>query len=78
MIVLGLSDIGWEDVPLLAGGYSLDGVLGMVAYFAPLAWEVREGVLAGFLTSVVAPPAAVSLAVFLRVLTIVADILFVA
>jgi hypothetical protein len=77
LIAWSLSDIAWEDVPLLVGGYNLAGVLGMVAFFAPAGLGVREGVLAGFLTSVVASPVAASIAVFLRVLTIVADILFV-
>jgi hypothetical protein len=77
LIVWSLSDIGWEDVPLLAGGYNLAAVIGIVAFFAPAGLGVREGVLAGFLTSVVASPVAASVAVFMRVLTIVADILFV-
>jgi hypothetical protein len=77
LIVWSLSDIGWEDVPLLAGGYALAVVVGIAAVFAPAGLGVREGVLAGFLTSVVASPVAASLAVFLRALTIVADILFV-
>lgn len=77
LIVWSLSDIGWGDVPLLAGGYSLAVVIGIVAVFAPAGLGVREGVLAGFLTSVVASPVAASVAVFMRVLTIVADILFV-
>ena len=77
LIVWSLSDIAWGDIPLLVGGYNLAGVVGLVAFFAPAGLGVREGILAGFLTSIVASPVAASVAVFLRVLTIVADILFV-
>jgi uncharacterized membrane protein YbhN (UPF0104 family) len=77
LIVWSLSDIGWSDVPLLLGGYNLAGVVGIVAFFAPAGLGVREGVLAGFLTSVVVSPVAASVVVFVRVLTIVTDILLV-
>ena len=77
LIVWSVSDIAWEDVPLLLGGYNLAGVLGMVAFFTPAGLGVREGVLAGFLTSVVAAPVAASVAVAMRVITIAADILLV-
>lgn len=77
LVVWSMSDIGWGDVPLLAGGYSLATVIGFVAVFAPAGLGVREGVLVGFLTSVVTSPVAASVAVLTRVLTILADILFV-
>jgi len=77
LIVWSLSDVAWADLPLLIGGYSLAVVIGIVAIFAPAGLGVREAVLAGFLTSVVAAPVAASVAVAMRVITVVADILFV-
>ena len=74
LIVLSLSDVGWADVPLLIGGYNLAGVLGIVAFFAPAGLGVKEGVLVGFLTSVVASPVAATLVVSVRLVTIVADV----
>jgi uncharacterized membrane protein YbhN (UPF0104 family) len=78
LIVLSLSDIAMEDLPLLIGGYSLAAVLGIVAFFAPAGLGVREGVLAGFLTSVVASPVAASLAILARLVVVVADVLLLA
>ena len=77
LVVLSLSDIDRADVPLLVGGYNLAGVLGIVAFFAPAGLGVREGVLVGFLTPVVASPVAASLVVLVRLVTVVTDILFV-
>ena len=77
LVVASLSDIGWDDVPLLAGAYSLAAVVGIAALFAPAGLGVREAVLAGFIAPVVASPVAASVVVLVRVLTIIADILFV-
>jgi len=78
LIVWSLSDIGWGDVPLLVGGYNLAGVVGIVAFFAPAGLGVREGVLVGFLTPVVGGPVAATLAVLVRVVVTLADVIFVA
>lgn len=77
LVVASLGDIRWDDVPLLIGAYSLAAVVGIAAIFAPAGLGVREAVLAGFITSVVASPVAASVVVLVRVLTIIADILFV-
>ncbi|MCH7630391.1 MAG: tetratricopeptide repeat protein, partial [Proteobacteria bacterium] len=49
-----------DDVPLLIGAYSLASVVGIAAIFAPAGLGVREAVLAGFITSIVASPVAAS------------------
>jgi hypothetical protein len=77
LVVVSLSDIGWGDVPLLVGAYSLASVVGIAALFAPAGLGVREAVLAGFITPVVASPVAASVVVLVRVLAIIADVLFV-
>ncbi|MFQ6020152.1 MAG: hypothetical protein ACE5KW_05280 [Dehalococcoidia bacterium] len=78
LIVWSVSDIGWGDVTLLIGGYNLAGVVSIIAFFAPAGLGVREGVLAGFLTPVVSAPVAASLAIFMRLLTVLADVTFLA
>jgi len=78
LIVWSISDIGWADVPLLAGGFSLATVIGIVAVFAPAGLGVREGVLAGFLTSVVASPVAATLVILVRLVTVATDLAFLA
>jgi hypothetical protein len=75
LIVLSLSDIAWADVPLLIGAYNLAGVLGIVAFFAPAGLGVKEGVLVGFLASVVGEPVAASLAILARLLFVLADVM---
>jgi len=75
-VVLSLGDLDWSDLPLVMGGYSLAAVIGIVAIFAPAGLGVREAVLAGFLTPVVASPVAVSIAFLIRALTVLADVLF--
>ena len=77
LVVASLGDIGWGDVPLLVGAYSLASVVGIVALFAPAGLGVREAVLAGFITSIVASPVAAAVVVLIRVVTIIADVLFV-
>jgi hypothetical protein len=78
LIVWSLSDIGWGDVPLLVGGYSLAAVVGIVAFFAPAGLGVREGVVAGFLTPVVGGPVAASLAILVRLAVVLTDVVFLA
>ncbi len=78
LIVLSLSDIAMGDFPLLAGGYSLAAVLGILAFFAPAGLGVREGVLAGFLTPVVGGPVAATLVILFRLVATLADVIFVA
>ncbi|MEE8347036.1 MAG: lysylphosphatidylglycerol synthase domain-containing protein, partial [Dehalococcoidia bacterium] len=77
LVVASLGDIGWDDVPLLIGAYSLASVISIAALFAPAGLGVREAVLAGFITSIVASPVAASVVVLIRVVTIIADVLFV-
>lgn len=78
LIVLSVSDIDAADVPLLAGGYSLAGVVGILAFVAPAGLGVREGVLVGFLAPVVPSPVAASLAILVRVVTVATDVTFLA
>ncbi len=78
LMVTSLSDIGWDDFNILAAGYSLAAVLGIAAFFAPAGLGVREGVLVGFMTPVVGGPVAVTLAVLVRVVVTLADVIFVA
>ena len=77
LVVASLGDIGWDDVPLLVGGFVLAAVVGIVAVFAPAGLGVREVVLVGFLSPVVASPVAASVAVLIRVLMVLTDVLFV-
>jgi hypothetical protein len=74
LIVWSMSDIGWGDVVLLIGGYNLAGVVSIIVLVAPAGLGVREGVLVGFLTPVVASPVAATLVVSIRLVTIVADV----
>jgi uncharacterized membrane protein YbhN (UPF0104 family) len=78
LVVMSVGDVGWGDVPLLVGGYNLAGVLGLVAFFAPAGLGVREGVLAAFLVPVVGGPVAASLAILVRVVVVLADVVFLA
>ena len=78
LMVTSLSDIAWDDFTILAAGYSLAAVLGIVAFFAPAGLGVREGVLVGFLTPVVGGPVAASLVVLVRLVTVVSDVAFLA
>ena len=77
LLVASLDGIESRDVLLLIGGYNVAAVVGVLAVFAPAGLGVREAILVGFLSSVVASPVAASIAVTLRVVTIIADILFV-
>ena len=77
LVVASLGDIGWGDIPLLVGAFSLAAVVGVAAFFVPAGLGVREAVLAGFMTSIVASPVAASVVVVIRVVTIIADVLFV-
>ena len=77
LVVVSLGEIGWGDVPLLVGAYSLAAVIGLAAFFAPAGIGVREAVLVAFITPVVASPVAASVVVLVRVLMIIADVLFV-
>jgi hypothetical protein len=51
--------------------------VGIVAFIAPAGLGVREGVLAGFLAPVVGGPVAASLAILMRVVVVVADLIFI-
>jgi hypothetical protein len=77
LVVLSVSDIEMGDLPLLVGGYNLAAVVGIVAFIAPAGLGVREGVLAGFLAPVVGGPVAASLAILMRVVVVVADLIFI-
>ena len=77
LVVMSVSDIETSDFPLLVGGYNLAAVIGIVAFIAPAGLGVREGVLAGFLTPVVGGPVAASLAILVRVVVVLADLVFV-
>ena len=77
LVVMSVSDIGMNDFPLLVGGYNLAAVVGILAFIAPAGLGVREGVLAGFLAPVVGGPVAASLAILIRVIVVVADLLFI-
>ena len=77
LVVMSVSDIEISDFPLLVGGYNLAAVIGIVAFIAPAGLGVREGVLAGFLTPVVGGPVAASLAILVRVVVVLADLVFV-
>ena len=77
LIAASLADVGWGDVPLLAGGYSLAAVIGMVAIFAPAGLGVREGILVGFSAPVLTAPVAASVVILARIINILADLLFV-
>ena len=78
LIVMSLSDIAMEDLPLLVGAYNLAAVLGVLVFIAPAGLGVREGVLAGFLTPVVGGPVAATLAILFRLVVTLADVIFVA
>lgn len=78
LIVLSVSDIAAEDFPLLVGGYNLAAVVGIVVFFAPAGLGVREGVVAGFLTPVVGGPVAASLAILVRLVVVLTDVVFLA
>ena len=77
LVVMSVSDIEMKDFPLLVGGYNLAAVVGILAFIAPAGLGVREGVLAGFLTPVVGGPVAASLAILVRVVVVLADLVFV-
>jgi len=77
LVVMSVSDIQWKDFPLLVGGYNLAAVVGIVAFIAPAGLGVREGVLVGFLAPVVGGPVAASLAILVRVVVVLADLVFV-
>lgn len=77
LVVMSVSDIEMKDFPLLVGGYNLAAVIGIVAFIAPAGLGVREGVLAGFLTPVVGGPVAASLAILVRVVVVLADLVFI-
>ncbi len=78
LIVLSVGDVAVEDFPLLVGGYNLAAVAGIVAFFAPAGLGVREGVVAAFLTPVVGGPVAASLAILVRLVVVLTDVIFVA
>ena len=77
LVVVSLGDIGWDDIPLLVGAYSLAAVIGIAAFFAPAGLGVREAVLASFISPVVTLPVAASVVVLFRLLMIITDILLV-
>jgi hypothetical protein len=77
LIASSLAEVGWGDVSLLAGAYSLAVVLGMVAFFAPAGLGVREGILVGFSASVLSAPVAATTVVLARIINVLADAVFV-
>ena len=77
LIAASLGNVDSEDVYLLAGGYSLAAVLGMVAFFAPAGLGVREAVLVAFLAPILTAPVAASAVILARIINVIADLTFV-
>jgi hypothetical protein len=68
-------DVAGSDVPLLMAGYTLAGVAGLLVVFAPAGLGVREAVLVAIVASVLTVSIAASVAVIVRLLTVLADVL---
>jgi uncharacterized membrane protein YbhN (UPF0104 family) len=60
---------------LAIGAYTLAGIAGTAAIFVPSGIGVREGVIVGLLSSVMAPEEALLAAVTARAVSVVADLL---
>jgi glycosyltransferase 2 family protein len=74
LVLMALND-GSVNPALAIGAYTLGGIAGAAAIFVPSGIGVREGVIVGLLSGVMAPEEALLAAAAARAISIVADLL---
>ena len=75
-VLASLGDVNGSDLPEVLGGYSLATMFSITIIFVPAGLGVREASLAAFATPIVSAPVAATAALAFRVITLVADGIF--
>ena len=78
VVLASLGDVSGSDLPEAIGGYNLAAMLSIAVFFVPAGLGVREASLAAFATPIVGGPVAATAAIAFRLLTVVADVIFLA
>lgn len=78
VVLASLGDVSGSDLPQAIGGYNLAAMLSIAVIFVPAGLGVREASLAAFATPIVGGPVAATAAIAFRVITVVADLIFLA
>lgn len=76
VVLASLGDVSGSDLPEALGGYNLATMLSIAIVFVPAGLGVREASLAAFATPLVSEPVAATAALAFRVITVVADGVF--
>jgi hypothetical protein len=76
LLASGITGIGGDRLPLLAGAFNVAVVVGILAVFVPAGIGVREGVAAALAVSALSLKDATAAAVFVRLLGLAADVGF--
>ncbi len=71
----GVTDLPWQDMPLLAGSYIGAWLIGYVAFFAPTGIGIREGAFVILLANRISFPAAAGMILGFRVWLTLRDLL---
>ena len=78
VVLASLGDVSGSDLPEAIGGYNLAAMLSIAVFFVPAGLGVREASLAAFATPIVGGPVAATAAIAFRLITVVADVIFLA
>jgi uncharacterized membrane protein YbhN (UPF0104 family) len=71
-----MPDLGWNTYLYVVGSFSLATVAGMAAPFAPSGLGIRDGIQLVLLTAIMPKEIALVATVFIRLWTVVADVIF--
>lgn len=77
VVLASLGDVSMSDLPEAAGGANLATIISIAVVVVPAGLGVREASLAAFATPLVGDPVAATAALAYRLITIVADVVFV-
>jgi uncharacterized membrane protein YbhN (UPF0104 family) len=75
-VLLSLTDVGADEIPRAIGAYNLATIISIAVIFVPAGLGVREASLAALVTPIVSGPVAATAALAFRVITLVADGIF--
>jgi uncharacterized membrane protein YbhN (UPF0104 family) len=75
-VLLSLTDVGTDEIPRAIGAYNLATIISIAVIFVPAGLGVREASLAVLVTPIVSGPVAATAALAFRVITLVADGIF--
>lgn len=75
-VLLSLTDVPADELPRAVGAYNLATILSIAIIFVPAGLGVREASLAALVTPIVSEPVAATAALVFRVITLLADGIF--